>query len=69
MLESRGGPVVLEVNSSPGLEGIESACGKIVAGKVVELLDRKLREAQAESGSDSAAMDSNGVSDYSQAYD
>jgi len=69
MLESRGGPVVLEVNSSPGLEGIESACGKIVAGKVVELLDRKLRAAQAEGGSDSAAMDSNGVFDSSQAYD
>ena len=69
MLESRGGPVVLEVNSSPGLEGIESACGKIVAGKVVELLDRKLREARAEGGSDSAAMDSNGVSDSLQAYD
>ena len=69
MLESRGGPLVLEVNSSPGLEGIESACGKIVAGKVVELLDRKLRAAQAEGGSDSAAMDSNGVFDSSQAYD
>ena len=61
--------MVLEVNSSPGLEGIESACGKIVAGKVVELLDRKLRAAQAEGGSDSAAIDSNGVFDSSQAYD
>ena len=69
MLESRGGPLVLEVNSSPGLEGIESACGKIVAGKVVELLDRRLRRAQAEDGSDSVATDNNGVSDYSQAYD
>ncbi len=69
MLESRSGPLVLEVNSTPGLEGVESACGKIVAGKVVELLDRKLREARAEGGSDSAAMDSNGVSDYSRAYD
>ena len=35
----------------------------------LELLDRKLREAQAEGGSDSAAMDSNGVFDSSQAYD
>ena len=40
MLRSNHGPVVMEVNSSPGLEGIEKATGKDVAGKVVEFLER-----------------------------
>jgi len=36
MLEGRDGPQVLEVNSSPGLEGIEGATGVDVAGAVIE---------------------------------
>jgi ribosomal protein S6--L-glutamate ligase len=36
LLESRGGPKVLEVNSSPGFEGIEEATGADVAGAVVD---------------------------------
>ncbi len=36
MLEGRGGPRVLEINSSPGLEGIERASGVDVAGAIVE---------------------------------
>lgn len=36
LLRSTKGPVVLEVNSSPGLEGIEATSGKDVAGLVVE---------------------------------
>jgi ribosomal protein S6--L-glutamate ligase len=36
MLESSSGPKVLEVNSSPGLEGIEKATGVDVAGAVIE---------------------------------
>lgn len=39
MLETRGGPQVIEVNSSPGLEGIESATGIDVAGEIVEYLE------------------------------
>ena len=38
MLESDRGPLVLEVNSSPGLEGIEGATKVNVAGKVAEHL-------------------------------
>ncbi len=38
MLESDRGPLVLEVNSSPGLEGIEKATRINVAGKVAERL-------------------------------
>ncbi|MEO7323586.1 MAG: 30S ribosomal protein S6--L-glutamate ligase [Dokdonella sp.] len=38
LLRSRRGPLVLEVNSSPGLEGIEAASGVDVAGAIVEFL-------------------------------
>ncbi|HEX5754804.1 MAG TPA: 30S ribosomal protein S6--L-glutamate ligase, partial [Arenimonas sp.] len=38
LLRSSRGPLVLEVNSSPGLEGIEAATGADVAGAVVDLL-------------------------------
>jgi len=36
LLEGKGGPLVLEVNSSPGLEGIEKASGVNVAGAIVD---------------------------------
>lgn len=36
LIRSRRGPLVLEVNSSPGLEGIEKATGVDVAGHIVE---------------------------------
>lgn len=39
MLESKKGPQVLEVNSSPGLEGIEGATGVDVAGAIIEYLE------------------------------
>ncbi len=38
LLRSNHGPVVMEVNSSPGLEGIEKASGIDVAGKIVEFV-------------------------------
>lgn len=38
MLESKDGPQVIEVNSSPGLEGIESCTGIDVAGEVIEYI-------------------------------
>lgn len=38
MLRSNHGPVVIEVNSSPGLEGIEKASGIDVAKKIIEFL-------------------------------
>lgn len=41
MLPSDRGPLVLEVNSSPGLEGIEKATGKDVANTVIEYLERQ----------------------------
>ena len=40
MLRSNHGPVVMEVNSSPGLEGVEKATGKDVAGNIIEFLEK-----------------------------
>ena len=37
LLESDAGPLIMEVNSSPGLEGIEAATGKDIAGAVTLL--------------------------------
>jgi ribosomal protein S6--L-glutamate ligase len=38
LLSSKDGPMVLEVNSSPGLEGIENATGVDVAGAIIEFV-------------------------------
>jgi len=38
LMESSAGPLVLEVNSSPGFEGIEKATGLNVAGMIMDLL-------------------------------
>lgn len=40
MLQSDRGPLILEVNSSPGLEGIEQATGRDIAGKIIEFVER-----------------------------
>jgi len=40
LLRSERGPLVMEVNSSPGLEGIEKASGKDIAGMIVEFIEK-----------------------------
>jgi ribosomal protein S6--L-glutamate ligase len=40
MLQSKRGPLVMEVNSSPGLEGIEGATGVDIATKIIEYVER-----------------------------
>jgi ribosomal protein S6--L-glutamate ligase len=40
ILRSNHGPLVIEVNSSPGLEGIEGATGKDVAGMIIEHMEK-----------------------------
>ncbi|WP_299215074.1 30S ribosomal protein S6--L-glutamate ligase [uncultured Dokdonia sp.] len=40
MLQSERGPLILEVNSSPGLEGIEAATGKDIAGQIIKYVER-----------------------------
>lgn len=44
MIRARRGPLVLEVNASPGLEGIEGATGVDVAGKIVELIENSIQK-------------------------
>ena len=43
ILRSNHGPVVMEVNSSPGLEGIESTTGKDVAGLIIQHIEKNWR--------------------------
>ncbi len=40
LLRSNHGPVVMEVNSSPGLQGIEAATGKDIAGMIIEFVEK-----------------------------
>jgi len=42
LLRSNHGPVIMEVNSSPGLEGIETSTGKDVAGMIIDFISRKV---------------------------
>jgi ribosomal protein S6--L-glutamate ligase len=42
MLEGRDGPLVMEVNSSPGLAGIEAATGLDVAGAIIDFVDNQV---------------------------
>lgn len=42
MLQSARGPLILEVNSSPGLEGIEKATGKDIAKTIIRYIERNL---------------------------
>jgi ribosomal protein S6--L-glutamate ligase len=42
MLEGNDGPLVMEVNSSPGLEGIERATGLDVAGEIIDYIDSQV---------------------------
>jgi len=44
LLRSNHGPVVMEVNSSPGLEGIENASNKNVAGAIIQHLEKRVEE-------------------------
>tara|TARA_R110002074_G_scaffold402342_1_gene608158 strand:+ start:102589 stop:103995 length:1407 start_codon:yes stop_codon:yes gene_type:complete len=42
IIRSKSGPLLLEVNSSPGLEGIEAATGKDIAGMIISSIEKKL---------------------------
>ncbi len=43
MIQSARGPLVLEVNASPGLEGIERATGKDIAAEIITYVERSLK--------------------------
>ena len=40
ILRSNHGPLVMEVNSSPGLEGIEKATGKDIADLIIDFIEK-----------------------------
>lgn len=42
IIRSKDGPKVLEINSSPGLEGIENITGKNIAGMMIECIEKQL---------------------------
>ncbi|MEZ4103405.1 MAG: RimK family alpha-L-glutamate ligase [Candidatus Paceibacterota bacterium] len=44
MLMSSRGPLIIEVNSSPGLQGIERATGIDIAGKIIEAAEKKVNK-------------------------
>lgn len=44
MLRSNRGPLILEVNSSPGLEGIEGSTGKNIAGTIIRFVERNIQK-------------------------
>ncbi|MDU9407288.1 MULTISPECIES: 30S ribosomal protein S6--L-glutamate ligase [Pseudomonas] len=46
ILRSNHGPLVMEVNSSPGLEGIETTTGKDVAGMIIQYLEKNAEPGQ-----------------------
>jgi len=43
LLQSERGPLVLEVNSSPGLEGIEQTTQNDIAGKIIAYIERNVK--------------------------
>jgi ribosomal protein S6--L-glutamate ligase len=47
LIRSRRGPLVLEVNSSPGLEGIEGATGLDVAGAIIDYVAYRVKRQKA----------------------
>jgi len=40
LIRAQRGPLVLEVNSTPGLEGVEAVCGVDVAGAIIARLEQ-----------------------------
>lgn len=47
MIPSKRGPLVMEVNSSPGLQGIEKATGKDIATKIIEYVEHNAKRRQS----------------------
>ena len=49
MIESKEGPMVMEVNSSPGLEGIQKTTGVDVAAAIIEHIEHEVTPAGRDS--------------------
>ncbi|WP_306025407.1 RimK family alpha-L-glutamate ligase [Oceaniradius stylonematis] len=48
ILRSKNGPLVIEINSTPGLKGTEQVSGQDVAGKMIDFLESRLKQRRAE---------------------
>lgn len=46
MLRSKRGPLILEVNASPGLEGIETTTKVDIAGRIINFVERNVKTAE-----------------------
>ena len=44
LIRAKDGPKVIEVNASPGLEGVEGATGKDIAGLIFEHIEKKVEK-------------------------
>ncbi|NDD92184.1 alpha-L-glutamate ligase, partial [bacterium] len=55
MMASKNGPAILEVNSSPGFEGIERATGLNIAGEIVSQMVLLAHKSKARRGRRGAA--------------
>lgn len=49
LIRSARGPLVLEVNSTPGLEGIEGVCGRDIAGDILDFVDQAAKSSSSNS--------------------
>ncbi len=49
ILRSSRGPLIMEVNSSPGLRGIEEASGKDIAGRIIDFVEEHARPTKRDS--------------------
>jgi ribosomal protein S6--L-glutamate ligase len=49
ILRSSRGPLIMEVNSSPGLRGIEEASGKDIAGRIIAFVEENARPTKSDS--------------------
>jgi ribosomal protein S6--L-glutamate ligase len=62
MIPSKRGPLVMEVNSSPGLEGIETSTGIDIAGKIMEYIEKEVvPQSQSENSRKTRKKDSIGA--------
>ena len=44
MLRANHGPVIMEINSSPGIEGLENATGIDVAGMIIQFIEKNAKQ-------------------------
>ncbi len=55
IIRSNAGPKVLEVNASPGLEGVEGATGKDIAGMMIEHIEKQVEKKKAKQAAKKSA--------------